>query len=382
MFMYKHLFFAFVLVIFSMFYMGCEQGVEPTGENQGTMQFSPSSNLLWPAGATLNSATLSVFSNLATEDAVVEVFVLTTDWTENGVNWTWADSGNVLWTTPGGDLGVKVGEFNVVTGFVGWYHVDIANAVNYWISGGDNFGILLKQSTGNTTYHSSEYGNVSQRPKITLDYTADGVNTIAVIQRGTNEDVFDSWFYQVNPLINHGEDGTLVTRLFVVNGEVKEKRTVIKFPFEVEYVPPPECETAFAYGNDFAACFILWEEFSNWGWTNGQIQDAGVYTWDIYAGAGQCDLSKGTVVGTLTLDYDGVSTAQVTYSMDPGFTMSETHLYIGSDPFPSDKNGFTNAPGKYSFIHDDLSAATTDSYTVSVSGDFYIIAHAVVCGDF
>jgi len=154
--------------------------------------------------------------------------------------------------------------------------------------------------------------------------------------------------------------------------------------------PPVDenCETAFAYGGSYAHCFITgldfapWNipdnTFNRWGWTNGPL-GAGEYTFDIYAGAGQCDLSKGTLVGTLTVDYDG-STAEITYTMDSGFTMDETHLYVGSEILPRDvNNNYTVAPGQYPDQH-DLDDATTDSYTVyDLSGDIFVVAHAVVC---
>ena len=148
------------------------------------------------------------------------------------------------------------------------------------------------------------------------------------------------------------------------------------------------CETAFAYGDNYAHCFITGLDFSpwnipdntfnRWGWTNGPL-GAGEYEFDIYVGAGQCDLSKGTLVGTLTVDYDG-STADVTYAMDSGFTMDETHLYVGSEILPRDvNNNYTVAPGQYPYQH-DLDDATTDSYTVTgLSGDIFVVAHAVVC---
>ena len=67
-----------------------------------------------------------------------------------------------------------------------------------------------------------------------------------------------------------------------------------------------------------------------------------------------------------------------------GYTLSETHLYIGNEMFPKDNNGdFTVAPGLYPFKHEDLMGATTDTYVISgLSGDLYVIAHAVVCGKF
>lgn len=75
--------------------------------------------------------------------------------------------------------------------------------------------------------------------------------------------------------------------------------------------PPPESgtETAFAYGGEqLATCFLDLDfnsdsksDFNRWGWTNGPLA-AGSYSFDIYAGAGQCDLTKGTLVGTLNVE--------------------------------------------------------------------------------
>lgn len=132
------------------------------------------------------------------------------------------------------------------------------------------------------------------------------------------------------------------------------------------------CETAFALGNN---TFVDLELTRNrWGWANEftDVED-GSYTFEIWAGAGQNDLSKGTLVGTLTVEVSGPDIT-VTYDMNPGFTMSETHLYLGDDT-PT-----TIAPGQYGNIH-NLNSEASDSFTVSYSGDgdFWLIAHAVVC---
>jgi len=161
--------------------------------------------------------------------------------------------------------------------------------------------------------------------------------------------------------------------------------TYFNYTIECEGPTPGEgCETAFAYGGSNATCFLDLDAsigtFHRWGWTNGPLSAiATPYTFDIYAGAGQCDLGKGELVGTLTVVYDG-TTATVTFLMASGFTMDETHLYVGSEILPRDVNGdFTVAPGQYPDQH-DLTNATTDSYTItSLSGDIYVIAHAVVC---
>jgi hypothetical protein len=140
------------------------------------------------------------------------------------------------------------------------------------------------------------------------------------------------------------------------------------------------CETAFAFNSSAATCFNELN-FERWGWTNGPLT-AGSYEMDIYAGAAQCDTSKGILVGTLSVVYDG-TTAVVTYNLEPGFGLEETHLYVGNEMLPKFKQGKnfvqTVSPGQYPYIHETLEGADSDTYTVSISGPIYVIAHAVVC---
>ncbi|TXN35951.1 hypothetical protein FVB32_15430 [Flagellimonas hymeniacidonis] len=132
----------------------------------------------------------------------------------------------------------------------------------------------------------------------------------------------------------------------------------------VECGPEPECETAFARGNDGNTCFLD-EGFSRWGWTIGPLSPDADESYDIYAGAGQCDISKGELVGTVDIVYaDGEVT--VTYNIDESYSVAETHTYAGNDMFPTKKGAPTVAPGQYS-IQENL------------EGDIYVIAHAVVC---
>lgn len=148
---------------------------------------------------------------------------------------------------------------------------------------------------------------------------------------------------------------------------------------------PPRGETAFAYGGDYATCFLSMDfdgdgkrDFKNWGWSNGPLAGDPVYEFDIWAGAARCNLNKGTLVGTLTVDYDG-STATVTYTMDPGYLMQNTQLYVGNEPLPRGSDGdYMVSPGQYPYIHLGINAAI-DTYVVSsLSGDIYVVAHADV----
>jgi len=133
-----------------------------------------------------------------------------------------------------------------------------------------------------------------------------------------------------------------------------------------------ECETAFAFGGTTFVDLGLTNK--RWGWQLGPFTP-GSYTSPIYAGAGQNDITKGTEVGTLTVDYDG-ATVVVTYTMHPGYTLDETHLYVGTSDIG------TIAPGQYGHTH-DLTDASSDSFSVGgFNGEpIYVVAHGVSCGD-
>jgi len=146
------------------------------------------------------------------------------------------------------------------------------------------------------------------------------------------------------------------------------------------------CETGFAIcASDISTCFLD-EGFNRWGWTIGPVASwDGDHTYDIYAGAGQCDTTKGELAGKVILNYyNGV--AQVDFIAEDGFVFKETHLYIGKDEFPMQRRGNnyvpTVAPGQYPYKHGDLDNVVMDSYTVDgLTGHVYLIAHSVVCAD-
>jgi hypothetical protein len=122
-----------------------------------------------------------------------------------------------------------------------------------------------------------------------------------------------------------------------------------------------------AYGKgDNPTCFI--PTFSNWGWTNFLAGNT-AQTLDMWAGAGQCDTSKGTLIGTVTVVYGADGYVTVTYIVSMPYVIQDTHVYAGSAKFPKVLLGKklvdTVAPGQY--------------YNSSpLSGPIYVIAHAVV----
>ncbi len=142
------------------------------------------------------------------------------------------------------------------------------------------------------------------------------------------------------------------------------------------------CETAFAKG-DVSKCFI--PDFGNWGWTN-LISEGTYEEMPLYAGAAQCDISKGAKVGYIEVTYSKAEgKVTVNFVMYEGYAMNEAHVYVGSDKYPKFKRGrkwvSTVAPGQYPYVSGPLEnvAGLTGIEFTGVSGDLYIIAHAVTC---
>lgn len=105
-------------------------------------------------------------------------------------------------------------------------------------------------------------------------------------------------------------------------------------------------ETAYGMGSN-STCFI--PTFNNWGWTNPLGAEDQI-TLEMWAGAGQCDTSKGTYAGTVTVTATG-GTVTFEYNLLPGFLLEETHSYAGPTMYPYVKQGkkwvYTVAPGAY-----------------------------------
>ena len=99
------------------------------------------------------------------------------------------------------------------------------------------------------------------------------------------------------------------------------------------------------------------------------LEEGDVITQDIYAGAGQCDITKGTLVGQATIDNaNGI----ISITMYGDYYMNDLHLNIG-EQLPSNliANGnFNSNPSSW-----DPQTYTT-SYDVLAGG--YVIIHVSV----
>lgn len=149
---------------------------------------------------------------------------------------------------------------------------------------------------------------------------------------------------------------------------------------------------SYAYHDDHSDCFKdirranakyypqgngTWKNFQLWGWRNGDL-DPGTYTMDLWAQVQGCNPTDGTLVGEVTIDFDG-SNATITYEVDPAYTLISTYLYAGKKRLPKKWGNYYVLPWFYPNKHYQINS-TTDTYNISgITGNkFYVIASALV----
>lgn len=247
---------------------------------------------------------------------------------------------------------------------------------------------------GNFPSHS---GDISGQTSYTFSIS---LADIGFVQNGDGSCEVQTFFAAAHAALRKANgDGTYQTETGWANGEriVEKGNWATYFSFDLTCNcdngnggGAGSCETSFAYNDINGTCFIgadfdndgQDDGFNRWGWSIGSLSE-GDYTYYIYAAAGQCDITKGALVAQVTINYNaGTAYIQINTDTDQGYTMDETHLYIGSEPLARDINGdFTVAPGQYPYIH-YLSNSTSDSFTIEgLSGEIYIVLHAVTCNN-
>jgi len=153
---------------------------------------------------------------------------------------------------------------------------------------------------------------------------------------------------------------------------------------------PDTCsETAWAKSDEYSNENWNYTESDNWGWTNGLLTE-GNYVFDLWAGAGQNNISKGTLVGMVYVNYTG-GCVNVTYVTFAGYYIGETHLWVGYTPLPKVYRkgifiGYTSAPGQFPYGGGSVMDTSwtwescMEDPSVEFTGEIYVAAHAVVWG--
>ncbi len=123
-------------------------------------------------------------------------------------------------------------------------------------------------------------------------------------------------------------------------------------------------------------------DYRQWGWSIGPLTELSYpYSFPLYAGASNCEVSRGALVGAVDLMYDG-QTATLAYSTIPGYSLDEVHLYIGTEMLARDPAGrFTVTPDQFPVSADVGGDGSKSVHRVTgLSGEIYVVAHAFVSG--
>lgn len=353
MWRYKNLFMAVVILILSaILFTSCQKEPTPVESKQTTLE-----KFTLPTGATFQSATFYIFVEKASGQNV-NVHRITNPW----------EACVVTWNNFGGSYAPEIeGTFNASTDWA-WASCDVSSLVGGWLNGTyPNYGLLLDQV--NKTYPRTEYAvreKYDYGSYLEICFTLNGgvvCDTTKVMQ--------DTFIYELNPDENRCNDWLLYTGWGYETD--LEKQSLLQY--DLGYTPPPQevCETAYAYGGSYATCFldISPRNANNWGWTN-LISPGYTGQWPLYAGAGQCDISKGTLVGHVDVSYIG-GTITIDYVLDTGFTLDEKHVWIGNDKLPKKNGIYQNAPGKFNYNNLDPVVITGQT------GNKYVAVHSGVC---
>jgi hypothetical protein len=127
-----------------------------------------------PPGAVVDSATLGIYRNDDGGNRTVNVYRNTAAWAETG-------AGSVTWANFGGYDPAVRGSFAAAGS--GWKTANVTALVQGWANGSyPNYGLLLDDPTTmpdeSETYWASEYGNTTERPKLSICYHTGGDATL------------------------------------------------------------------------------------------------------------------------------------------------------------------------------------------------------------
>lgn len=149
-----------------------------------------------------------------------------------------------------------------------------------------------------------------------------------------------------------------------------------------------ECISAWAFNVDHSICFTdPMLGFNEYGWTTNidiQAPEVTICTKnDLISCPTNCDQSGGLVIGEVSFtdrpsEFGGFSIGFGT--VQPGYFLEETYVWIGSDPLPMVNGSYSIDPQDFPYKHLNLNGATGD---VHWFGDYltgqnvYIVAYAV-----
>ena len=133
------------------------------------------------------------------------------------------------------------------------------------------------------------------------------------------------------------------------------------------------CETAWIKGTD-NSCLNTLAGANRWGWTN-KVDQGATERMEIWAAAGQCDTSKGTLVGYADVSYVNDRVKVTVSGLTAPWAMTVSQLWAGEDYLPLRNNRYVAAPGSFP----DKQVDTADYDVHHTTAYVYVALHLDVC---
>ncbi len=137
-----------------------------------------------------------------------------------------------------------------------------------------------------------------------------------------------------------------------------------------------QCGTAFMYSPDLKINEVT--NSNRWGWIEFYDEDGSI-TRDIYVGAGQNDLDKGTNIGSVTISRSG-SNLNFDFDLDGDYSFSSLHIHVADTA--EEATGVAKSPGRYN-RNSILVGLEDQSLDIldDLAEDFWVIVHADACDE-
>ena len=117
---------------------------------------------------------------------------------------------------------------------------------------------------------------------------------------------------------------------------------------------------------------------NKWGWSNGTFNKGDTATFDIVAGAGNCNIEGRDIVGSIMFNYQADGTLKYTLSLTVDNDFEDLHIHAGEDILPVKSNGNGGFESGYnSFYKRDLDGGTgtITGDIEDIDGTIYIAVH-------
>lgn len=153
-------------------------------------------------------------------------------------------------------------------------------------------------------------------------------------------------------------------------------------------LPESTCDSAWAYDPDTGVCFQDIDlnedgepDFHNWGWSNGPYKPGNTKSLELWWGAEDCDLSKGTKVGSVDINFnESASRLSVTIDIHPDYHGRVAQVYAGLEKVARfrSEGKLTTSPHLFPRI-DETYGSRYQMDIATCLCSVHVLAHVEVC---